>query len=101
MSWMESIAAREDREAAREKFDEWCQMKADVHEEIAFDGRHGDVARLHISDRRDTYFVRNYTQRYRGNPVRVIDVNPVDEETVELELLLAELRETDRPVRCF
>jgi len=99
MGWMDKLAAADDRETARETFDEWCQMKADVHDEITFAGRTGDVARLHISDRRDTYFVRDYTQRYRGNPVRVIDVNPVDETTVELELLLAELRETDRPVR--
>ena len=97
MTWMEAIAAKDDREAAREKFDAWCRMQARVHEEISFAGRQKDVARLHISDRSDTYFVRDYTTRYRGNPVRVIAVAPVDADTIDLEILLAELRETDRP----
>lgn len=99
MSWMESIASKDDRDAAREKFDEWCQMKADIHDEIEFAGRQSDVARLHISDRRDTYFVRDITKRCCGNPVRVIDVIPIDKDTIELKILLAALRETETPVR--
>jgi hypothetical protein len=96
MSWMESIASK-DREAAREKFHEWCEMKADVHDEIEFDHRQNDVAYLHISDRKDTYFARDLTQHYTGNPVRVIDVRPVDKDTVSVRVLLADLEVSDTP----
>jgi hypothetical protein len=91
---MEAIASK-DREAAREKFYEWCEMQSDIHDEIEFGRWQNDVAYLHISDRKDTHFVRDLTQRYTGNPVRVIDVLPVDENTVAVRLLLADLEVSD------
>jgi hypothetical protein len=93
--WMESIADKDSREDAREKFRDWCEMKASVHDEIEVYDVQNDVAQLHIQDRGDTYFVRDITKRYCGNPVRVIDVCPVDENTVCLKVLLAELKVSD------
>lgn len=100
---MESIAAFDDREAAREKFDDWCQMKAEVHHEFTFVGRHGDVATIHISTgdpagldgppTNGNHRARDFIQRYAGgNPVRVIDVSGVEGGVVEVQVLLANLR---------
>lgn len=83
-----------DRENAREKFQEWCEMQADVHEEVEFVGRQNDVARLHIKtngNHRARDLMSNYSIRGR-TPIRVYELNAVDEETVEIGFLLAELR---------
>jgi hypothetical protein len=95
--WMESIADKDSREAAREKFHEWCEMKESVHDEIEFVNRQNDVARLHIQDRSDTYHARNLLTHYNGCPVRAIDIMPVDERTLEVQMLLAELVVSDVP----
>jgi len=94
MGWMENIAALDSREEARQKFHEWCEMKAFVHDDIEFVGRQNDVARLHIYGT-DNYFARNIAQNYQNNPVRVIDINPVDGSIVEVEILLADLTTAD------
>jgi len=95
--WLESIAGKDSREAAREKFHEWCEMKESVHNEITFESRQNDVAWLHIQDRQDTYFARDLVKHHTGNPIRVIDVCPVDENTVAVSVLLAELKLSDKP----
>jgi len=95
--WLESIADADSREAARKKFHEWCEMKESVHDEITFESRQNDVAWLHIQDSKNTYFVRDLTTKYTGNPIRVIDVRPVDENTIGLRVLLANLKVSEEP----
>ena len=92
MSWLQSIAEYDNRDAAREKFYEWCEMQASVHDPITFDRKQNDVAYLHITSG-GNHFVRDLTQRYGPSacPIRVISVDAVDDQTVELRVLLADL----------
>lgn len=90
-SWMAEIASLE-REVAREKFEDWCQMLAETHEPVRFDRRQDDIARLHI-DTEDNHIARDLTYQYGGKqcPVRCIDVNAIGANSVELVMLLADL----------
>ena len=99
MSWMQSIADKDSRDAAREKFDEWLEMKESHNDEIKFVERTGDVAVLHVeTGKPDTPCMKNHTARdlagrYNtgSKPVRCIGVGAVDEGVVQLNMLLAEL----------
>lgn len=104
MTWDESIAQCDTREEAREKFHEWCEMKENVFDEIDFIGRTNDVATFHVytgnpvgqsPPTNGNHVARNLMTYYsiRGrNPLRVIDLNGVDEGVVEVKVLLAELK---------
>jgi len=100
--WMRRIADQDTREGARGVFDEWLEMQAAVNDSVTFVERTGDVGVLHIeAGAPDTPNVADHTardlvSRYgRGrNPVRCIDVTGVSEGVVQLNMLLAELRDT-------
>lgn len=94
MGWMERIADADDREQARDVFEEWLQMKADIHDEIEFTGRQNDVGTLLI-DTDDNHRARDLTQHYTGNPVRVHRIDGADRGVVQLKVLLANLTTDD------
>ena len=95
MSWMESIAACDSREEAREKFTEWCEMKQEVHDNIWFEGRQNDVATLSVDTRRGDYTARNLAVTYAvggKTPVRIIEMYATEGNKIVFDFLLAELR---------
>jgi len=94
---MESIANKDSRKAAREKFYEWCEMKESVYDEIEFTYSKNDIAWLCVSDKESTHYGRDIIQRHTGCPIRVIDVRGINSSTIAIKLLLTELQVSNSP----
>lgn len=93
MSWDESIASKDSRAEAREKFYEWAEMKARVHDEVSVAHKQNDVVRL-LVDTDNNHIARdlmvNYAEPDR-NPIRIIGLDGAERGEVSIRVLLANL----------
>lgn len=83
-------------------FQEWCEERAYLKDEIEFVERQNDIATLRISTGEGKNTARDFLAKYcraDRTPLRVASVDAVGEGVIEVEVLLAEAYPSGGPRR--